>query len=94
MHYKENWKTTARSKLVTRSHAAQTFKAGHLKIALPNGNITKATFTMYRVSQKQFTLVAECGIKSMWPVFNSEMLIYQSKANLDEKDFLDRITCL
>ena len=26
-----------------------------------------------------------CESKSMWPIFKTKMLIYQSKANLDEK---------
>ena len=30
-------------------------------------------------------LLAGCGIKSMRPIFKTEMLIYQSKDNLDEK---------
>ena len=31
-------------------------------------------------------------MKSMWPIFNNEMLIYQSKANLDEKILFGGIT--
>ena len=37
------------------------------------------------MSQKKFTRLAGCEIKSMRPIFKAEMLIYQSQANLDEK---------
>ena len=30
-------------------------------------------------------------MKSMWPIFKTKMLIYQSKANLDEKISLGEI---
>ena len=31
-------------------------------------------------------------MKSIWPIFKTEMLIYQSKANLDEKILFGKIT--
>ena len=34
---------------------------------------------------KKFIRLMGSGIKSMRPIFKTEMLIYQSKANLDEK---------
>ena len=34
---------------------------------------------------KQFTHLVGCEIRSMRPILITEMLIYQSKANLDEK---------
>ena len=36
--------------------------------------------------------LAGCEIKSMRPIFKTEMLIYQSKANLDEKILFGKIT--
>ena len=36
----------------------------------------------YRVSKKRFTCLAGYGIKSMWPIFKTKMLIYQPKAKL------------
>ena len=41
---------------------------------------------------KQVYAFFGCGIKSMKPTFKTEMLIYQSKANLDEKILLGNIT--
>ena len=40
----------------------------------------------YRVSQKKCTLLADNGIKSLWPMFKSEMLICQSKAKLKREN--------
>ena len=37
------------------------------------------------MSQKKCMRLEGCEIKSMRPIFKTEMLIYQSKANLDEK---------
>ena len=28
-------------------------------------------------------VLAGCGIKTMWPIFKTEMVIYHSKTNLD-----------
>ena len=50
--------------------------------------------TRYQVSQKKFTLLAGSGIKSMWPIFKAKMLIFPSKANLDEKILFGKITHL
>ena len=36
--------------------------------------------------------MAGYGIESVWPIFRTEMLICQSKANSDEKIWLDKIT--
>ena len=49
----------------------------------------------YRVSQKKFTRLAGNGMKSMWSIFKTKMLIYQSKANSDCKGFVleSRISC-
>ena len=49
---------------------------------------------IYQVNQKKFWRLAGCGIKSMRPIFKTEMLIYQSKANLDEKILFGNITYL
>ena len=46
---------------------------------------------MYRVSQKKFSRLVSYGEKSMRPIFKSKMLIYQSKANLDEKMLFGKI---
>ena len=40
---------------------------------------------LYRVSQKVFTRLVDFGIKSILPIFKTEMFIYLSKANLAEK---------
>ena len=37
-------------------------------------------------------LLARCEIKNMRPIFKSEMLIYLSKANLDEKILFGKVT--
>ena len=42
----------------------------------------------YCVSKKKFTPLAGCEMKSMRTMFKTEMLIYQLKANLDEKILL------
>ena len=36
--------------------------------------------------------LAGCGIKSAWPIFKIETSIYQSKANLDVKILVGKIT--
>ena len=36
---------------------------------------------------KKFTCLAGCEIKSIRPIFKTEMVIYQSKANLDDETF-------
>ena len=41
---------------------------------------------------KKFTRLAGDGIKSMRPIFKSKQLIYQSKANLNEKILFGKIT--
>ena len=46
----------------------------------------------YQVSQKKFKHLVGCYIKSMGPIFKTELLIYQSQANLDEKLLFDKIT--
>ena len=43
----------------------------------------------YRVSQKKkFRRFEGCGIKSMSLIFKTKFLIYHSKVNLDEKNFV------
>ena len=37
------------------------------------------------MSPKKFRRLEGCGIESMRPIFKTEMLIYQSKGNLDGK---------
>ena len=44
------------------------------------------------MNQKKFKRLVGCYIKSMGPIFKIELLIYQSKANLDEKILIDKIT--
>ena len=39
-----------------------------------------------------FKRLAGCGIKSMRPIFKTEMLIYQSNTNSDEKILSGKIT--
>ena len=47
-----------------------------------NNSETNAKQFTYRVSQeKTMTRLAGCGIKSMRPIFKTEMLIYQPKTN-------------
>ena len=49
----------------------------------------------YRVSKREkFMRLQGCGIKSMRPIFKTEMFINQSKANLDEKICFGKITHL
>ena len=43
---------------------------------------------------KMFTPLAGCEIRSTRPTFKTEILIYQSKANLDEKILFRNITRL
>ena len=44
------------------------------------------------VSQKKFARLVGYGIKSIRLIFKTEMLIYQSKANLDEKTLFGKLT--
>ena len=46
---------------------------------------------IYWMNKKKFAYLASYGIKSMWLIFQTEMLIYQSKAKLDEKILLGKI---
>ena len=39
-----------------------------------------------------FKCLVGCYIKSIGPIFKTELLIYQSKANLDEKILFDKVT--
>ena len=48
----------------------------------------------YRVSQKKFTRLAGCKIRSTRLIFKTKMLIYQSKAKLDKKVLFGNITNL
>ena len=41
---------------------------------------------------KKFARLAGGEMKCMWPIFEIEMLIKQSKANFDEKILFDQIT--
>ena len=50
--------------------------------------------TIYLDESKKFRCLAGCGIKSMRPIFKTEMFIYQSKANLDEKILFGKIKYL
>ena len=40
-----------------------------------------------------FAFLAGCKIRSMRPIFKTEMLIHQSKANIDETILFGKITC-
>ena len=44
------------------------------------------------MSQRNFTALVDCEIKSMRPIFKTKMLIYHSKANLDEIILFGNIT--
>ena len=44
------------------------------------------------MNQKKFTRSVGYGIKGMWPIFKTKMLIHQSKAFLDEKTLFFKIT--
>ena len=46
---------------------------------------------IYGVCQKKFRLLEGCGIKSMRPIFKTKVIIYHSKANLDEKILFGKI---
>ena len=41
---------------------------------------------------RKFTRFAGYGIKCEWPIFKTEMLIYQSTANLEEKILFGKTT--
>ena len=43
------------------------------------------------MSKNSLCILVGCGIKSMWLIFKIEMLIYLSKANLDEKILFGKI---
>ena len=49
-------------------------------------------FFMYLLSQSKFTPLVGSEIKSMLLIFKTEMLSYQSKANLDEETLFGKIT--
>ena len=44
------------------------------------------------MSEKMLTRLASYGVKSMRPIFKTKMLIYQSKANLDQKIIFGKFT--
>ena len=46
------------------------------------------------VSQKKFTRLVGCEIKSMCPIVKTKISIYQSTANLDEKILFGKIARL
>ena len=43
---------------------------------------------------KTLKRLAGCGIKNVWPIFKTEMLIHPSKDNCDEKNLFGKITHL
>ena len=43
---------------------------------------------------KKFGCLGGYGMKSMWVIFKTNMLTYQSKANLDEKILFGKFTQL
>ena len=45
-------------------------------------------------SKKKFMRLEGLWSRSTWPIFKTKMLIYQSKANLDEKILFGKITHL
>ena len=45
----------------------------------------------YRVYRKKITHLVNDGIKSMQPIFKAEMMMYQSKANLDVKFLFGKV---
>ena len=47
---------------------------------------------IYRVNQKKVQAFGGYGMKSMRAIFKTNMLTYQSKANLDEKILFGKIT--
>ena len=83
MHQKSYYKSHTnyilyKLNIFTLSHLSNVFKAIII-------------YTKYRTSQKMFTCLAGNGIKSMKPILKTDMLIYQSKANLDEKILFGKI---
>ena len=50
-------------------------------------SVVGVSFILPGESKKMFSRLEGCGIKSMWPILKTEMLIYESKAILDEKFF-------
>ena len=44
------------------------------------------------VESKKFMCLEGYGIKSMWLIFKSKMLVFQLKASLDEKILFGKIT--
>ena len=46
------------------------------------------------MSKKQLESLTGFGIKTMWPILKTEMLIYQQKDNLDLKILSGKITHL
>ena len=64
---------------------------------IPRGGFKEegSTFVqMYRISRKKLTSSTGCGTENTRPIFNAEMLIYQSKAKLDEKTLFGKFTHL
>ena len=54
-------------------------------INLPSAKTIKALESndgyKYRMGPKNFIRLEGCGIKSMWMIFNTEVLIYQSETD-------------
>ena len=46
----------------------------------------------YRVTQKEFKRLVGYGIKSVWPLYITKILFFQSKAYLDEKILFGKIS--
>ena len=66
----------------------------HKLVVMTRTGIEYSTNIMYLVSQKKFTRLAGYGIISLLPIFKTDMLIYQSKANLHVKIFIRNISHL
>ena len=68
---------------------AMPFISYSLPLLMPTWNrIRNLAKNIYRVSQKNFKRLTGYGIKSRRLIFKTEVLIHQSKANLDAKNFL------
>ena len=48
----------------------------------------------FTVSQKMFTRLADSGIKNILLMLKTLALIFESKANLNNKILFDKIACL
>ena len=86
----EQWHVVSQSSTVHSSNNSTSTRPTMLS---PHQRSTSID-TLPGESKQEFTNLAGNGTKSMLPIFKIEVLIYESKANLDQKILFGKITHL